>query len=271
MTIKNNFNYWESRRNHITSKTGKWIGGKDVISHGVSLMNEMLGQKSYMQMLVLNATGKMIDERLSQWLEGNFIGMSYPDSRIWCNQIGALCGSGGTTVVAATVAGTLASDSRAYGGSQTNKIGMEFIQQALIQQEQGAHIQDIINRAKFKDGKPVITGYARPVQRNDERIVPHENMTKSLGFAIGPHLSLAYKISEFLQEKYNLGMNIGGYSSAFLSDQNFTPDEVYRIKSLVVASGVTASFVDNHNNSNGFLPLHCSDLDYQGPPPRALK
>jgi len=276
MSFKQENNYsdtffWDQRRNKIVSSIGGWQGGKDVVSYGYSLMNELLGKKSYMQMIVLNITGRLIEENLAKWFEGNFIGMSYPDSRIWCNQVGALCGSSRTTVVTATVAGILAADSRAYGGSQTSLLGMTFIQSALKEFKKHASIEKIISRTKFKNEKPVIVGYARPVAKDDERIKPHENMTKKLGFNVGEHLSLAYAISDYLEQKYALKMNIGGYTSAFLSDQNFTPEEVYQIKALVVSSGVTACYIESKNSPpDSFLPLRCNDVLYTGKAQRSL-
>jgi len=263
--------FWDNRRNKIVSTVGGWKGGEDVVSHGYSLMNELLGKKSYMQMIILNITGRLVDENLAKWFEGNFIGMSYPDSRIWCNQVGAYAGMTRTTVVAATVAGILAADSRAYGGSQTSLLGMRFIQNALKEYMQGKSIEEIVSKVKFRNNKPIIVGYARPVAKDDERIKPHEKMTSNLGFNIGDHLSLAYKISAYLEQSYSLKINIGGYTSAFLSDQGFTPDEVYQIKALVVSSGVTACYLDNYNKPIGaFLPQRCDDISYNGIEPREL-
>lgn len=266
----NNHSHWQNFRGKIRTKIGKWIGGEDVICRGKSLMHEMLGNASYMQVVVLNATGKMIDERLAKWLEGNFIGMSYPDARIWCNQVGALAGINKVSVAAATVAGTLASDSRGYGGSQTALHGMNFIQNALKQFKDGLTVAEIVQNARHKNGKPVIVGYARPVARTDERIAPHRKMTEKLGFEIGEHMALANTIADYIESKYGLGINIGGYTSAFLSDQGFTPMEVYRIKSLCVASGVTACYVDHHDSQITFLPLECGDIEYKGAAPRAI-
>lgn len=263
--------YWLKNHNKISTSVGKWTGGKDVICHGYSMMNELLGKVSYMQMIVLNATGKLVDKQIALWLEGNFIGVSYPDARIWCNTIGALAATTKASVVAATTAGTLGADSRGYGGSQTSVGGMEFIQKALDMKKSGKSIEQIVSNENFKNEKPVITGYARPVARTDERLKPHEEMTKTLGFKIGEHLTLAYEINDFLEERFNLAMNVAGYSCAFLSDQSFTPQEVYRIKSLMVASGVTACYADFlERPANSFLPQKCDDILYVGKAVRKL-
>jgi hypothetical protein len=263
--------FWDNRRNKITSSIGGWQGGKDVISHGYSLIHELLGKVTYMQMIILNITGRLVDKKLADWFEGNFIGLSYPDARIWCNQIGALAGTMRTSPVAATVAGILGTDSRAYGGSQTSLIGMLYIQQALEQTKQGMNIQQLIEHSPYKDNHPVINGFARPVKKKDERIEAYEKMTKQLGFKVGAHLSLAYEIGEYLEKHYDLGMNSGGYSCAFYADQGFTAMEIYQIKAVAAASGIMASFVDNKEQpANTFLPLRCNDILYEGVAPRKL-
>ena len=263
--------FWLKNHKKITTSIGKWTGGQDVVCHGHLMMKDLLGNISYMQMIVLNITGRLIDEKVAKWLEGNFIGVSYPDARIWCNTIGSLAGSTKTSVVSATVAGTLGADSRGYGGSQTSVAGMQFIQHALTKAKSGETIKQIIAGAKHKNGKPVITGYARPVARTDERLAPHERMTKKLGFKQGEHLKLAWKINDYLENEFSLAMNVAGYSCAFLSDQGFSPQEIYQIKALMVASGVTACYVDYLNQpSNSFLPQKCEDIQYTGPKLRSI-
>jgi citrate synthase len=279
--LKNDLSYWQEKHNNISTKIGKWIGGEDVKVREYSLFNDLFGKISYMQMVVLNITGRLISKELSTWLENNFICMSYPDARIWCNQVGALAGANHTSPTAATVAGVLSADSRAYGGSQTTKIAMEYIQNTLIiykeklriagKDNDDSIIEEIINSAPIKHNKPAIVGFVRPVDKQDERIQPHINMSKSLGFEIGEHMKLANKVSTYLLKHYNSGINIGGYTAAFLSDQGVTPEEGYQIKHACVSSGVTACYIDNlQHNNNEFLPLKCSDVEYTGKEIREL-
>jgi len=280
--IKKDLSYWHEKHNKISTHIGKWIGGEDVKVRQYSLFNDLFGKISYMQMIVLNITGRLISKELSTWLENNFICMSYPDARIWCNQVGAFAGENQTSPAAATVAGILSADSRAYGGSQTTKIAMEYIQTTLIiykkklqiagkDYDEEKIIQEIVHNTPIKHNKPAIVGFVRPVDKQDERIQPHITMSKSLGFEIGEHMKLANKISNYLLKNYNSGINIGGYTAAFLSDQNFTPDEGYQIKNSCVSSGVTACYIDNlQHNNNEFLPLKCSDVKYTGQKIREL-
>lgn len=262
---------WQQRRGRIVSRIGKWTGGEDVRLRQYSLLQDLFLQKSYMQVLVLNATGRLVSPELATWLENNFMVMSYPDARIWCNQVGAFAGSMHTSPTAATAAGCLAADSRAYGGSLTARLAMQFIQQALREVQQGKTLAQLVDAVPLKHGKPAIIGFARPVARHDERIEPHRRMTAELGFVKGPHLQLADALSDYLLERFGMGINIGGYTAAFMSDQGFSPDELYRIKNLCVASGVTACYLDQLDQPpRSFLALRCDDIRYTGPAAREV-
>ena len=262
---------WDKHRAKIYSKRGGWRIGKGVYNCGYDMMNDLVGEKSYMQVVVLNAVGRLPERKLANWLEAAFICLSWPDPRIWCNQIGALNGTMQASVVSATVAGILAADSRRYG-SKPLIDGATFIQNALVGNNKGLSVTKIISNecAKY-GGRPFITGYARPIAKGDERVEAMERVTKNLGFSIGSHLQLAYKIEAELKEKFSEGMNINGYASAFLSDNGFSPMEIYQMCAIVVNSGVTACYMDAYDRPAGaFLPLQCEDIDYQGKPARGL-
>jgi len=266
-----NVQFWDGKQNKITTSIGKWEGGKDVTIRGYSLFNDLFDQVSYFQVLVLNVTGRLISKSLSTWLENNFMVMSYPDARIWCNQVGALSGSLNSSPTAATAAGALCADSRIYGGSQSTLVSMNFIQNAQLDFEQGLTIEDIISKLPIKQGVPAVPGFVRPVASDDERIEPHKKMTQRLKFTLGKYSELAEKISIYMENKYTMGMNIDGYSAAFLLDREFSPEEIYQINALRVASGVTACYIDNlQHPENSFLPLQCENIEYTGPQKRSL-
>ena len=263
--------YWDKNRKTFTSQIGKWIGGEDVHCRGYSLFGDLFNKVSYMQLSVLNATGKLISPELGRWLENNFMCLSYPDARIWCNQVGAFSGAMHSTPTAATVAGSLAADSKIYGGGQASKICMDYLREILKEYQAGTSIEDIVNSAPIKQGRPAIIGFARPIVRDDERIEPTRKMTKELGFGIGEHMQLANSLSSYLEEHYSMGINIGGFISAFMLDQGFTPEEVYLIHNMSVSSGVTACYTEFHGlPENSFFPQHCSDIEYTGIKPRKI-
>ena len=265
------YRYWDERRGTIQSKKGGWIIGKGVFNHGYSMMDELVGKVSYMQVVILNATGRLPERPIADWFEAIHICLSWPDPRIWCNQIGALAGASQTSVVAATTAGVLAADAKSYGIKPLLQ-GVQFIQAAMADCGRGFSADEIVKKECAKHrGKPYIMGYARPIAKGDERVVAMERVQKELGLPVGKHLQLAYQIERFLLRDFDESMNINGYVSAFLSDQGYTDEEVYRIFAVLVSSGVTACYVDTRDRPpESFLPLRCQDIEYTGKPARPV-
>lgn len=262
---------WEENRGRLLKRKGGWLMGEGVFCHGYNMMDELVGQASYMQVMMLNITGKLPERRLADWMEALHICLSWPDPRIWCNQIGALAGTVRTSVVAATTAGTLAADSRLYGGL-TNLKGVTFIQTALRRVQQGLSVEALIEEEIAKhNGKVNIMGFARPIAKGDERVEAMERVTNELGFEAGEHLRLVYKIDSLLQSQHEESMNINAFACAFLSDQGFTAKVAYELCAMLVMSGVSACFLDAESKpAEEFLPLRCDDVIYTGQAPRPL-
>jgi hypothetical protein len=259
------YQLWDERRGNIQSKKGGWVVGKGIFNHGYSMMDDLVGKVSYMQVVVLNATGRLPERPVADWLDAIHICLSWPDPRIWCNQIGALGGAMQASVVASTTAGVLAADAKAYGIKPLIQ-GVRFIQAAMLDIKSGLSVEDIIRNecAKYR-GKPNIMGYARPLAKGDERVVAMERVQQNLGLPSGEHQQLAGKIEQSLLKNFDESMNINGYMSAFLSDLGYTADEVYRIFAVLVTSGVTACYADTRDKApDTFLPLRCADIEYTG-------
>lgn len=262
---------FDRNRGVIRSNKGGWVIGQGVICHGFEMMEDFVGKRSYIQVMVLNATGKMPSRALATWIEAVFICLSWPDPRIWCNHIGALGGTSRASVIASTTAGVLATDARSYGVKPLLE-GVEFIQGALKERKSGVSVEEIISlECRKHGGKPNMMGYARPIAKGDERVPALERVRIEQRLPRGDHLKLAESIDKHLVENFDESINVNGYMSAFLSDEGFTSDEVYRVFSVLVASGVTACYVDTKNKpAETFLPLRCDDIDYQGQAPREV-
>ncbi len=260
-----NYAPWDKYHNKIVSSKGGWKIGEGVFNSGYDMMNDLVGHYSYMQVIVLNATGKMVSREFADWIEAVHMCLSWPDPRIWCNRLGALSASAGTSSIAATCFGILSSDSRAFGVKPVLE-GTEFIQFAHQSVKNGLSVSEFVQQElKKRGGKPTFMGYARPIAKGDERIPALERVAKDRGFKPGPHLRLAYEIEQHLHEQYDETMNINGYACAFLSDEGMTPLDVYRIFTIAVNSGVTACYVDAADRIPGsFSPLKCEDVNYTG-------
>lgn len=260
----NKTDFWDKRRGLIRTRKGGWNIGHGVEDHGYSLLDELLGNISFFQLMILHITGKLPERRLADWLEAAYMCLSWPDSRIWCNQISALAGSASTSPSAGACAGSLAADSRIYGvGTLIN--ATRFIKRALRYVQTNSNVSSFIEEQCWQNEKLIIPGYARPIAKGDERVMAIQAIEEKLGYSPGPHLSLAYQINDYLYDKYNESLNFAGYVVAFLSDQHFSETEIERIFGLWVQGGLYACYSETADQAgNGFLPLRCDDIIYNG-------
>jgi citrate synthase len=255
---------WDMYNGVFRTKKGGWTITNGIITHGYSLLDDLLGKISFFQLLILHVTGKLPERRLADWLEAAYMCLSWPDPRIWCNFIGSLGGSARVSPVSAICAGTLAADSRIYGVG-TLKICTKFIVSALTKYDEYESAEGYIEKHCNKGGKLITPGFARPLAKGDERVEAIQNVVAALHFEDGPHLKLAYEISNYLVAQYDESLNFAGYVSAFLADQGFSPDEVERVFSLWVNGGVHACYSEaSENVPDSFLPLRCDDILYAG-------
>lgn len=262
---------WEIYRRSIRTHIGKWLGGEEVIVRGHRLLEDLLPQLSFMQLQLLNITGRLVNAPLAQWLEKSFFMVSYPDARIWCNQIAALAGANRASPVAAATAACLAADSRAYGSSQTQWLAMVTLRDLRRDYQEGAPLAELVARFPIKHGVPAIMGFARPTAKPDERLEPMRKITTQLGFAYGRHMIFAGQLADFLKAEFGADMNIAGFMAAFLLDQDFTPEEIYQVRALAVANGAMACYGDRLGQAEfTFLPQRCNDVAYTGPEIRTL-
>jgi len=266
---KTNFELWAQYRGKIISHNGGWFVEKGAFSYGHNIMQELVGEISYMQLIVLNVTGKIPSKNFADWLEAFFMGLSWPDSRLWCNQIGALGASLRSNQMAAILAGALASDSRIYG-VQPLVEAIAFIKK-VEKASQSKLIADIIENLPKSKGKPLAMGYARPIAVGDERVSVMVKIAKKLNFEKGLHVKLCFRIEAYLEQHYQEKINIAGYASAFFVDQGYSAKEIYAISTTLVSSGVTACYLDYLKKpAETFLPLECNDVIYQGKEKRTI-
>ncbi len=264
------FHYWSERRHKIKTDIGQWHAGVDVTVRGQSLLHNLIYEINAAQLQVLNITGRIIDERLAQWVEKIRFLMAYPDSRLWCNFLASLAAVQGASPVAGAVLSFLAADSKAYG-SQVQSIIIRTIEQLYATYERNQDFAEVVALFPLREGIPVIPGFFRPICRADERLAPMQKITAQLGFDDGKYVQFVMGFSQYLEAQYQCALNSAGYCCAFLMDQNFSADEIYAMTASCVETGALACYFDHiEDQENGFLPLHCDDIRYTGPELRPL-
>lgn len=268
----NNTEYWDNRRGKVFSGIGGWRVGKGVYSHGFDLTGEdVAGRRSFIELHMLNHTGRLPNRAVADWCEMIYVGLSWPDARIWCNQVAAFAGETAASVGTATAASILAADSRLYGGA-TIVGGCDWLNHVKEALASGRTIKQVVDaEVKRTRGRVHIKGFARPIANGDERVIQLQRYARDLGFAIGDYERIALDVEAYLKANYGECMNMNGYVGAFLSDQGYTGQEMFNMSCAAVFSGASACFVDAVKRPYGSLmPMRCDDIEYRGKPKRAL-
>jgi hypothetical protein len=261
---------WDERRGRIRTALGQWFGGRDIKVRGRWLLQELLPSLSVTQLAVFNITGRLIEPALATWFEKTVFFTSYPDPRIWCNHLGAMAGNGGASPAAAAAVGILAADSRAYG-SKLQYLTVRILQDIHERRAAGADWKEALAEAPSRNGVPDLPGFARPGGVPDERLEPLRRLTAELGFLPGIHQQFVTDLAHYLRHHHRQDMNAAAFGCAFLMDQDFTADDVYRLRTSDVLGGVLACYGGWHGApEDGFLPLRCNDVGYTGTAPRTL-
>lgn len=259
------YNSWDSLRGIVRTRVGGWKIGKGVTTYGYALIDELVGNVSYFEVLILSISGKMPEPRLAKWAEAIYSCMSFPDPRIWCNQVGALAGTARSAPVSGIAAGVQASDSRMYGPG-TVPAAYGFLSYAMQQHGSGVGVKSIVESQSRRPGmQPAIPGYGRPLATGDERVLAMTKVTEKLGFEAGPYMLLARDIERYMLDNHAESMNLATFIVAFLRDQQWSLEQIRQLTSIIVTAGVAACYAEAYSKpAETFLPLRCEDIDYRG-------
>lgn len=265
------YQLWDEQHGIIHSRIGGWKIGEEVTTHGYSLIDELVGKATYFEILTLSITGKMPEPRLAQWTEAIYSCMSFPDPRIWCNQVGTLAGTMRASPVSGITAGIQASDSTMYGPGTAIDV-IEFLTSAMQQHQQGIDVKGIVDSQCRRAGSPpMIPGYGRPLATGDERVIAMNQVSEALGFEPGPYMLLAREIDRHMFEHYEENMNLATFVVAFLRDQHWGLEQIRQLTSIMVTAGVAACYGEAYDKpADSFLPLRCEDIEYRGAASRAV-
>jgi len=246
---------WEARRHRVVTRKGGWRIGEGVRVGAYSLLDDMVGRHSFFELLILEVTDRLPSPALARWLEAGFMCMSFPDPRIWCNQVGALAGTLRCSPVAAVTAGTLASDSTMYGPGPSHE-AYRFMAQATRDAKAGKSIEAIVARCTSRNGRLRAPGFSRPMASGDDRVDAMRGVAVALGLPEGEHMGVALQLDEYLRANSSDALNILGYVAAFVLDNGISAEEGYRLFALCVNAGVLACYCEAADEPAGtFMPL----------------
>ena len=262
---------YDKYRGSIHTSKGGWQVGSGIATHGYSLLDDIHGQCSVFQVIVLNVTGRLPERRLADFLEGLFICLSWPDARIWCNKIGAFSAMTRSTATAAVAAGGLAGNSTMYGPGTVPAVDgfLRSAHQFVV--KDGGSIEDFISKHGYRGGRLYAPGFSRPLARGDKRIERMRDYAAELGYETGTYETLANDIAAHLGEREGEDLNLSGYFTAFMYDRGYSMQELMGITAWCISTGVYAAYFEQISRPpEAFLSLRVSDINYTGPGPREV-
>jgi len=257
---------WEryaEHRDRVTSRFGGWTIGGESTMHGYNIHQQLGVHATWMQTMLLSATGKLPSSSHADFIEKIFILTGYPDARLWCNRVAALAGDAKCTATSSYSAGISSAEATLYGRQADYKAALLLSEAKRLYDHGGdeALSHFIENQLKVKRA---VYGFGRPLLKADERIAPLSKEAIKLGLTEGSHLAVAYKVEHQLK-KYKMIMNYGGYVMARLLDMNFSPTEIYRLLALAFFTGIVPCYIEAFEKEPGtFLPIACEDILYEG-------
>ncbi len=245
------------------SKLGGSIPGERAVFRGRDVFNEFK-HWSWLKMLYFCVIGTEPAEETEKFLNGLYCTcFNFSDPRIWNNRVAALAATASSTAQLGVCAASAISEAEIYGGPPVSE-ALSFLLEAKKKFDRGETIKDIVDIELNSNG--VLYGFGRPINKNDERIIPTLNLLKELNLYDRPYIQFALKIqNELLSRKNKTGFNIGGVMAAFCADDGMTPKQLYQLMVVCFYVGQLACYIESDSKIVGsFYPLRCNKISYSG-------
>lgn len=256
----------DSEDHHVT-EMGAWFPGERVVFRGKDLHGE-LGRVEWLDLYMFAITGRHLPYRHLQMINALWVHTSFPDPRLWNNQVSALAGTARSTGNLAIAASLAVSEATIYG-RRADIRAIDFLLNTRSAMDAGADLGEIVEE-RLAESRSV-PGYGRPVVSQDERIRNLMPLVEEFGFSEGQYVQLAFQIERFLESKRRrLRLNYGGLAAALGAEMGLSVKEHYLGSMMAFLAGMIPCFLDGDSKPEGsLLPLRCSRLEYQGRPRRA--
>ncbi|MFZ5653933.1 MAG: hypothetical protein ACOY42_05975 [Pseudomonadota bacterium] len=245
---------------------GAWFPGERVVLRGRDLLND-LGHRPWMELFVYGITGRE-SPRLARLIEGIWaISCSYPEPRLWNNRVAALAGAARSTCVLGVSSAVAVTEATLYG-LRPIKGAMDFFYRADRKLRDGHALGEVI-KEELRNHR-VVSGFGRPLVRDDERIRPLLRFARTLDADNGHYVQLAFQVDEILRNsRYKYQINVAALAAAILADQGLSTDELYHLATLAFVAGMFPCYIDARSKpEGGFFPLRTTRIDYRGAPTR---
>ncbi len=238
---------------------------------GYRMIEQMTGEISFVQGLVLALTGRLVTSKEDRLLNGMFINNAIADARFWLFRTSRLAATVKAPPSACISAGILVNDGSFLASGAAYHTAAFFYQARKRLLREQISLKQIVEE-QLAQGE-IIGGFGRVLARGpDERNPSLLQLAEDCGLAKGPHLQQAYEIEILLQKLKDdrLFMNSAGLIISLMLDMKFTPQEIMLLTSFMFVIGMSGNIIEAYERPPGeFQRLTDKDITYTGPPRRS--
>lgn len=204
---------------------------------GRRIFGEMLGNKSFMQAVVLAISGVDLAKSDSEMLEQFAMACMTLDRGAWPMAATRRVAGHGGGVAAAVVAGAAMMGSPMLAGAAAANCA-RFLRRAAAAEARGVSVDHAVR--ELLANKERVMGFGRPVVGPDERSPVLLELLRRYRRAEGTHVALLVRAEQAFFEHRGLKTTAAAWAAAILSDLELSPDAVHAVCNHWVTSCVFA-------------------------------
>ena len=232
---------------------------------GLSVYDDLLGETSYLGLIVFSITGRRITREDEAMLDELTVSSHVSEPRVWPIKVSWIIAALGRAVPG-YVAGIIALDGDILGGRVGEDAARALVELHDAVESAGGSDEAIV---AFIARQPKLYGFGVPVRAVDERVVAFRTALARRQYPPGKYWQLAERYWSVVKEVRGVEVNIIGAMAAVCLDLGFTPAQV----APMAITLLQPTFLSNATEAAALAPAVLKSLPpdavrYVGPAPR---
>jgi citrate synthase len=207
---------------------------------GRYLFADLVGKRTFFQVVVLAITGLDLSPSDAEMLEQLGIANIVVDQRAWPLAATRRVAARGGGFAAAVVAGKALMGAPIIGGAAAGACARSLIR---IEEEvaRGATVEEVVDGMLARHER--IMGFGRPAVGPDERAPVMEAIARRYGHGEGPKVRLLRAVEAQLDRRRGLRSTAAAWAAAIMADLGMTPDGAHAVGNFYLTATVFAQAV----------------------------
>jgi hypothetical protein len=232
---------------------------------GLSVYDDLLGETSYLGLIVFSLTGRRITRADEAILDELTVSSHVSEPRVWPIKVSWITAALGRAIPG-YVAGIIALDSDILGGRVGEDAARALVELDAAVENGGEGDEAIV---AFVARQSRLHGFGVPVRAVDERLVAFRSALVRRQYPAGKYWRLAERYWRVVKEVRNLEVNIIGAMAAICLDLGLVPAQVVPMAITLLQPTFLSNATEAAAQSPSVLKsLPAASVRYAGPEPR---